>query len=483
MTSETQHPSSDLLPVLDGVTPSAIVAGRPRAGEQHELPDPASAATCAQVGWADVGDVHDAVLAADAVAPTWASTPARERAAALRSVAAELRDNTDALAELITMETGKRYAEAVGEVAFSANYFEWFADAATMPTDQHLRTAQRRFLVRHEPVGVVAAVSPWNFPLSIPARKMAPALAAGCPVVLKPSELTPLSGIALTVLAGRHVPDGVVNVVVGDGEKLTTALVDHDAVAAVSFTGSTRVGTLVAQRAMGSMTRVTMELGGKAPFIVCEDADLDIAVEALMIAKFRNNGASCIAANNVFVHRSLYDSVVESLSTRITALRVGDPRDAATELGPMLRRSHVERLQGLVRQAEQDGCRVRTGEAPATGWYCPPSLVEAESDTGLWREEVFGPVCVVRPFDDEDVVVREVNGWRTGLGGYVMSASTDRAVELSSRLRIGIVGVNNGAPNTPEVPFGGFGYAGLGREGGLSGLREFTEEQTISLAR
>ena len=483
MTSEAHRLAVDAVPQIDGATPSAIIAGQARAGEEHELPDPTTGQTCARVGWADLSEVHDAVAAADTVAATWAITPARERAAALRSVAAELRDNADALADLITMETGKRYAEALGEAQFSANYFEWFADAATTPTDEHLRMGQRRFIVRHEPVGVVAAVSPWNFPLSIPARKAAPALAAGCPVVLKPSELTPLSGLALAELVGRHVPVGAINVVVGDGEKLTTALVDHDSVAAVSFTGSTRVGTLVAQRAMASMTRVTMELGGKAPFIVCEDADVELAVEALMVAKFRNNGASCIAANNVFVHRSVYDSIMHTLSERIPALHVGDPRHTHTELGPLLRQTHVERLASLLHQAELEGCRIWTGEAPSTGWYCAPSLVEATADTALWHEEIFGPVCAVRPYDDEAAVIREVNGWRTGLGGYVVSTNTERAIDLASQLKIGIVGLNNGAPNTPEVPFGGFGYAGLGREGGLSGLREFTEEQTISLAR
>jgi len=482
-TNESLHRAAGVLSLLDGVAPGAIVAGRPRAGEERDLPDPATASTCARVGWSDVGDVHDAVVVADSVAATWAATPARGRAAALRAIAADVRANADTLADLITTETGKRYAEASGEAQFSAAYFDWFADAATMPADEHLRTPQRRFIVRHEPVGVVAAVSPWNFPLSIPARKMAPALAAGCPVVLKPSELTPLSGLALTEIAGRHLPAGAVNVVVGDGEKLTTALVDHESVASVSFTGSIRVGTLVAQRAMASMTRVTMELGGQAPFVVCEDADLGVALEALLVAKFRNNGASCIAANNVFVHRRHYDAMLETLASRVPALAVGDPRDPRTELGPLLRRSHVERLDALVRQAEKDGCRVWSGSVPPDGWYSPPTLVAAESDTALWREEVFGPVCVVRPFDDEAAVVQEVNGWRTGLGGYVVSRDTEHAVELAGRLRIGIVGVNNGAPNTPEVPFGGFGYAGLGREGGLSGLREFTEEQTISLAR
>lgn len=483
MTYDVNTASLDVLPRLDGVTPAAIIAGHPHTGEEHELPDPATAQSCARVGWADHDDVHDAVGAAAAASSVLRATTGRERAAALRAIAQELRDNAEVLADLGCMESGKRHAEAAGEVQFSAAYFEWFAEAATMLSEHHLRTAQRRFLVRHEPVGVVAAVSPWNFPLSIPARKIAPALAAGCPVVLKPSELTPLSGLAITQLAARHLPEGAVNVVVGDGEKLTTALVDHEDVAAVSFTGSTRVGTLVAQRAMASMTRVTMELGGKGPFVICEDADLDVAIEALMTAKFRNNGASCIAANNVFVHRDVYDAVRDRLAERISVLRVGDPRDPEVELGPLLRREHVDRLSDLVRRAEQDGSRVWRGQVPRDGWYCPPSLLEVDQHTALWQEEIFGPVCAIRPYDDEETIVDEINGWHSGLGGYVMSANTEHAVGLVERLRIGMVGVNNGVPNTPEVPFGGFGYAGLGREGGLSGLREFTEEQTISLAR
>ncbi|MGH3505516.1 MAG: aldehyde dehydrogenase family protein, partial [Nocardioidaceae bacterium] len=307
-----------------------------------------------------------------------------------------------------------------------------------------------------------------------------------CPVVLKPSELTPLSGLALVRLCEHHVPDGTVAAVVGDGEKLTTALVDNPHVQAVSFTGSTHVGSLVATRAMESLTRVTLELGGKAPFVICDDADVETALEALLVAKFRNNGASCIAANNVFVHTSLYDAVVPALADRIAGLRAGDPRDPTTELGPLLRPEHVDRLEALVDEAERAGCPVTRGATPEPtphGYFCPPMLVEATQDTSLWGQEVFGPVCVVRRFSEETAVVDEVNGWRTGLGGYVISGDVQHGLDLAARLRIGIVGINNGAPNTPEVPFGGFGYAGLGREGGLSGLHEFTEEQTLSVAR
>ncbi|WP_298325188.1 aldehyde dehydrogenase family protein, partial [Haloactinopolyspora sp.] len=359
-----------------------------------------------------------------------------------------------------------------------------FADAATMPRDEGFVTALRRFTVTRRPVGVVAAISPWNFPLSIPARKVAAALAAGCPVVQKASELTPLTSLAFTRLCEPLLPADVLSVVVGDGEVLTTALVDSPDVDAVTFTGSTRVGSAVAQRAMRSLTRVTLELGGKAPFIVTEDADSQVALDALMVAKFRNNGASCIAANNVFVHEAHYPDFLEALRTRISGLTTGDPTDTGTDVGPMLRRSHVERLDHLVETAESDGCRVDRAPLPdSPGFFVAPALVEVTSDTAVWNEEIFGPVCAVRPYTDEDAVVAEVNSWRTGLGGYVMSADAEHAAQLSARLAIGIVGVNNGAPNTPEVPFGGIGNAGIGREGGLDGMLEFTEEHTVSYAR
>lgn len=476
--------TNPLLPSAESAVPAARIAGRTYEGEVHDVPNPGTGEVLARVGWADIGEVYAAVSAARDAATEWAATTPRERAAALRRIAETVRDNTESLASLISAESGKRLAEATGEVGFSAQYLDWFADAATQPRGDHYVNPARRFIVQRKPVGVVAAVSPWNFPLSIPARKVAPAVAAGCPVVQKASELTPLTSVAFTELAEPHLPEGLLSVLVGDGEKLTTALVDHPDVAAVTFTGSTRVGVAVAERAMRSMTRVTMELGGKAPFIVCADADLDVALEALMVAKFRNNGASCIAANNVFIHESVYDEFVGRLRTRIGSLTVGDPSDPASELGPLLRTEHADRMRALLDQAENDGCPVTVGSTgPSAGWYAAPALIETEYDTAAWNEEIFGPVCAVRSFASEDDVVSEVRSWRIGLGGYVMSSDAEHAASLASRLDVGIVGINNGAPNTPEVPFGGVGYSGLGHEGGLSGLLEFTEEQTLSFAR
>lgn len=480
----TSDPTATALPPrVEGACAAAVVAGTPRGGTGHDVPDPATGDRYDRAAWASPRDARDAVDAARGTLAAWAGTRPRRRAQALRAIAADIRDNADALAILIMRETGKRAAEARAEASFSAEYFDWFADAATMPVGSHLLSADKRYLVENRPVGVVAAVTPWNFPLSIPARKVAAALAAGCPVVLKPSELTPLSALAMLTLIERHTPAGLVNLVNGDGEALTGALVDHPDVAAVTFTGSTRVGALVAQRAMKTMTRVTMELGGMAPFIIEADADIELALDVLLVAKFRNNGASCIAANNIYIHRDVYDEVLSALAERISSLRVGAPDADSTDVGPLLRPEHTERLHLLVREAEQQGCRTWRATAPEQGWYFPPTLVAASTQTSLWSQEIFGPVCAVRPFQRVDEVVTEVNSRRTGLAAYIVSADTERALTTAARLNTGIVGINNGAPNTPEVPFGGVGLAGLGREGGLEGMREFLETQTITLAR
>lgn len=468
----------------DGLSPCAYVDGRVRYSEGKPLYDPSTEQPVAMVGWSGEAEVDLAVSAATAAWAQWTAVSLRDRAGSLRAVAAALRDSSETLATLIVEETGKRRAEAEGEVSFSAQYFEWFAEAAVMPHESYLTTPQRRFLTHRVPSGVVAAVTPWNFPLSIPARKLAAALAAGCPVVLKPSELTPRSGLLLTALVQQFVPRGLVGAIAGDGASLTSALIDHSAVSAITFTGSTRVGALVAQRAGRSLTRTVLELGGRAPFIVTADADVETAVESLLVAKFRNNGASCIAANNVFIHESLSDQVTAALRERIRSMRVGSPRESSTELGPVISSSEQARIQALVEQAEQSGAAITRSPKPDTGWFVEATLVElGESSPEIWSEEVFGPVCVVRSFRDTAEVLEEVNGWNTGLAGYVVSRRAEEALDLAARLRVGIVGINNGAPNTPEVPFGGFGLAGLGREGGLDGLKEFTELQTISIAR
>src|SRR5699024_1643798 len=341
----------------------------------------------------------------------------------------------------------------------------------------------RRCRVRHHPVGVVAALGTWNFPLSIPARKVAASLAAGCPTILKASERTPISADRLVAICERHLPTGVIGGLMG-GPELATGLIDHPEVAAISFTGSTPVGRLVGERAARSYTRAVLELGGRAPFIVRQDADIHDAAEHLMLAKLRNNGESCIAANNVYVHSSRREELQEILTERIAVVRPGLPEDPDTDLGPLIDAGAVERLEGLISQAAEAGATVVRG-LPGPGYetYLPAALVTCDEPTQLWDEEIFGPVLALRSYDNEDAVVAEVNSWNMGLSGYVCGRDLAAAQTLAERLRVGIVGINNGAPNTPEVPFGGFGASGIGREGGISGYREFTEEQTISVAR
>nr|BFE27821.1 NAD-dependent succinate-semialdehyde dehydrogenase [Actinomadura rugatobispora] len=472
---------------FDVVPGARFGGGALGGGDRLEVADPRDGEPFGAVAAAGAADARTAVDAAAAAQPGWAATPPAERARRLRAAADALRDpgTAEDLALLVTRESGKRLAEARAEVGFSAAFLDWFADAAVGLHGEQRLTAGRRFLIGHRPLGVVAAVTPWNFPLSIPARKVAAALAAGCTAVLKPSELTPLSGLRFAEILEPFLPAGALTTVAGAGTEVTGALLDDPRVAAVSFTGSTRVGKLIAGRAGATLTKPLLELGGRAPFIVRADAELDAAVETLLVAKYRNNGASCIAANNVLVHESLYGGFVEAFTARSRALRVGDPRDEATDLGPVIDASHVKRLDALVQEARAAGADVRQdGDVPSAGSFVAPAVVaDPGDDLPVWTEEVFGPVVGVRPYSDEDALVEEVNGWDFGLGGYVCGADAAAAAALAERLRIGIVGINNGAPNSPEVPFGGFGLSGYGREGGLAGLLEFTAPQTLSIAR
>ncbi|MFR9727763.1 aldehyde dehydrogenase family protein [Saccharopolyspora sp. MS10] len=465
--------------------PAARIGGRTFDGVAHDVIDPATGAAFATVGWAGAADVERAVGAAADAFASWSTTSARERAAALRGIAADLRAEAAEIAPAIAAESGKLMAEATAEVEFSAKYFDWFAEAPAIAEEEAGRvTPMRRFRVRRHPVGVVAAIGTWNFPLSIPARKIAASIAAGCPTVLKPSERTPASSDALVRICERHLPAGVIGQVVGDGIEISNALIDDPRVAAVTFTGSTPIGKVIAERAGRSMTRACLELGGRAPFIVREDADVADAVDHLMIAKLRNNGESCIAANTAFVPSSLAEEFRSVLAARVAATRPGPQSEAGADFGPLIDAGAVERLTALVDAAERAGKRVVRGQAgPDGGAFMAAAVVEDARGTELYEQEIFGPVLAVVTYDDEDAVVEEVNGWGVGLAGYVCGRDLAAAQDLAERLRIGIVGVNNGAPNTPEVPFGGFGSSGIGREGGMDGYDEFTELQTISIAR
>lgn len=444
-----------------------------------DVVDPADLSVVATVGSANRAMVARAVDVAHETWPLWAATSGPERATILRSVASDLRADTEPLATTITAETGKRLAEARAEVELSARYLDWFADVAESPADAVPggSTAQ----VGLVPAGVAVAVTTWNFPLSIPVRKLAAALAAGCTVVLKPSPLAPVTGVELVRRFERQLPAGVVGLVLG-GTAQVRGLVQAEAVRAVSFTGSTEAGIDLARRLAGRLTRSVLELGGRAPVIVRPDASVEEAVDTLMVAKFRNNGASCIAANNVFVHADVAAPVLDALEDRVRLMVPADPRtEESNVLGPMRTAPQARAIEGMAAQAEARGCRVARGALPTADSDCftRPVLVHAEHPIEAWEREVFGPLLQVRCYRDEDDVVREVNGWRRGLGGYVVGTDRDRARELARRLRIGIVGIGTGTPNSPELPFGGFDLAGWGREGSVVGMDPFVERQAI----
>lgn len=421
--------------------------------------------------------------------PVWSATPVATRSRSLHAIAADLRDpaNAERIAVLISRETGKRLAEARAEVGLSAGFFDWFAAAISTQQGQIVdAVAGIRHHVRHRPLGVVAISTPWNFPVSIPARKAAAALAAGCTVLFKPSETAPLSALAYAELVQRHVPDAAHRTVVGEPVAVTTAWLADPRVRGFSFTGSTRTGLLLAQQAAATMTRTVLELGGNAPFVVLDDADLDRAVETLLIAKYRNNGQSCIAANHAWVPTALRDELVERFASASAGLQLGNPLDESTTLGPLTLPGDPERIEELLLDAEKHGASVLRGVAavPEVGSFCAPAIViDAPAGSRILDEEVFGPALAVRSYDSIDTVLAATRDCPHGLAGYVVGQDLARARSVADALDVGIAGVGTATPNTPQIPFGGLKLSGVGYEGGRVGLEAFQTLQTVAITQ
>ncbi|AXK31866.1 aldehyde dehydrogenase family protein [Streptomyces armeniacus] len=456
----------------------------PQSPAPHELVDPATGAAWATVVYGGEAEARRALDSAARVLPAWAALPAGRRAAALRAIAADLREDglTARLAGLITRETGKRIAEARAEVGLSAAFFEWFADAVSGRAERAWsHVPGLRHEVGERALGVVAVLTPWNFPVSIPARKIAPALAAGCPVLFKPSEVAPASALCLAEVVERHVPSGVVSTVVGEPAAISDVWLADRRVRGLTFTGSTRVGRLLAAAVAPRFTRSVFELGGNAPFVVLEDADLDLAVETLMVAKYRNNGQSCIAANQVWAPRRSADELAARFSRASDRLVLGDPADEATTLGPLALPTDPARVESLVDSAGGDVWRAATPVPEAGNFTRPAVSVRPLRDSELVREEIFGPAVSVLEYDALDEVLEAVAAGPYGLGGYVVGAPR-RAAEVARALDVGIVGVNTGSPNTPQVPFAGLKDSGTGVEGSHLGLEAFLAPQTVAVA-
>lgn len=434
------------------------------------------------------GGAEDARRALNAALRTFADfavTPAAQRANMLRAIAADLREGStrEQIAVLISKETGKRVSESRAEVDLSARFFDWFA--ALIDT-RHNKTwtviPGIDHTVTQRPLGVVAVLTPWNFPVSIPARKIAPALAAGCTVLFKPSEVAPASALRLAEIVEAHVPAGVINTVLGEPASVVEPWLAHPAVRGLTFTGSTRVGKLLAAQTAPHFIRCVFELGGNAPFVMLDDADVDRAVELLMIAKYRNNGQSCIAANQAWVPDPLVDEFVEAFAAATNNLVLGDPLNDETTLGPLALPSDPNRITSLIDNAESAGTKIirSTVRVPATGHFAGPAIcVNPPAENSIVSDEIFGPVISVRGYHDLNQVVTATRDTRYGLGGYIIGNPT-RARILADALDVAIVGVNTATPNTPQVPFGGLKYSGIGWEGGEVGLDAFVTQQTVA---
>ncbi|VEG52688.1 [NADP+] succinate-semialdehyde dehydrogenase [Mycolicibacterium aurum] len=494
MTAPTTSPCPTALRTgIASIPTGLLIGGRWReavGGKVFEVENPATGEVLAAVADASPADGDAALAAAVAAQPSWARTAPRQRSEILRRAYDLVMARQDWLAEVMTSEMGKPLAEARGEVAYAAEFLRWFSEEAVRISGDHTTTGDgaNRIIVTREPVGPCVLITPWNFPLAMGTRKIAPAVAAGCTMVLKPAPQTPLTSLALAVILQESgLPEGVLNVVnTTDAAAVVERWMASGKARKVSFTGSTGVGKVLLRQAAETVMRSSMELGGNAPFIVCADADLDTAVDGAMAAKMRNMGEACTAANRMYVHRDIAAAFSQRLAARMAALKVGNGLDDETEVGPLIDAAGRAKVQRLVDDALQRGATALTGGRlpDGPGYFYPPTvLADVSGDSELMTTEVFGPVAPVIPFDDEDEVITLANDTDWGLVGYLFTQDIDRAFDLSERLEVGMVGVNTGVVSNPAAPFGGVKQSGLGREGGKVGIDEFLEYKYLAVPR
>jgi succinate-semialdehyde dehydrogenase/glutarate-semialdehyde dehydrogenase len=454
-------------------------------GQTKPVTDPATGDVIAEVAVATTADVDAAVEAAHEAFRTWSKTPAPQRSKVMRRWYDLVVERADELAEILTAEQGKPLAEAKAEVLYGAGFIEWFAEESkrlygeTIPTNN----PNRRMSTIRSAVGVTAAITPWNFPAAMILRKASPALAAGCTMIIKPASETPLSAFALVALAEEAgIPPGVLSVVNGSGSVIGGVLTSHPLVRTISFTGSTEVGrTLMAQSA-STIKRLALELGGNAPLIVFDDADLDTAVKGTIDSKFRNAGQTCVCANRIYVQEGIHDRFVEALAREVAKLRVGDGRDPATQQGPLITQAAVDKVKAHIDDAVAKGGTVVTGGelSDLGGTFFMPTLVTgATSEMLVAHEETFGPLAPVFKFSTEDEAIAMANDTEFGLAGYFFSRDIGRVTRVAEALEVGVVGVNTGLISYEGAPFGGVKQSGIGREGSLHGIEEYVDLKYI----
>jgi succinate-semialdehyde dehydrogenase/glutarate-semialdehyde dehydrogenase len=448
-------------------------------GQTIAVTNPANGETVASVPHMGAAETKRAIDAANAAWPAWRKLPAKERAAILRKWNDLMLENADDLALLMTLEQGKPLAEAKGEVAYAASYFEWFGEEAKRVAGETLASPwpDKRIVVTKEPIGVCAAITPWNFPAAMITRKVAPALAAGCPIVLKPAELTPLSALALAVLAERAgVPKGVFSVVIGDSKAIGGEMTGNPLVRKLSFTGSTAVGRLLMEQCAPTVKKISLELGGNAPFIVFDDADLDAAVEGAIASKFRNAGQTCVCANRLYVQDGVYDEFARKLAVAVGKLKVGDGREEGVTQGPLIEEKAVRKIEQHIEDAQAKGAKLLLGgkrHALGHSFFEPTVLTDVTSDMLVAREETFGPLAPLFRFKTEDKVIAMANDTEFGLASYFYARDIGRVWRVAEAIESGMVGVNTGIISTEVAPFGGVKQSGLGREGSTYGMDDY----------
>lgn len=455
--------------------------------ERFDVINPATEEVIASVASADIADADAALDAAERAMADWAAQTPRHRSEVLRRAWELMTSRLDHFANLITLENGKAGADARGEATYAAEFFRWFAEEAVRADGLLTRApaSGARIMVQHKPAGLAVLVTPWNYPAAMGTRKIAPALAAGCGVIIKPASETPLTMLALMpLLEEAGVPAGLVNVL---PSRRTGALVDHmlhdPRVRVVSFTGSTGVGRKLLKSAADQVLKPAMELGGNAPVLVMEDADMDVAIEGTMLAKMRNLGEACTAANRIYVHQSIAEEFTRRLSEAMGALKVGDGTDPAVDVGPLVNASTRDKVAAFVADAVAKGAVVETGgETPeGRGFFYPPTVLSNVPETAdCVHDEIFGPVAAIQTFTDPEDAIARANATEYGLVAYVFSGDFKRGLQICERLDYGMVGLNRGLVSDPAAPFGGTKQSGLGREGGHEGMLEFLETQYIS---
>ena len=483
-TSPLNSLSDPTLLKTDGLIDGQWVSG----SDRFAVHDPATGGHLAEVANLDAEHAQAAIAAADKAWPAWRAKPAKERAGILMKWFALLHQHADDLARIMTAEQGKPLAEAKGEVTYGASFVEWFAEEAKRVYGETIPTTDptKRYLVLKQPIGVCAAITPWNFPIAMITRKVAPALAAGCPVVIKPAEQTPLSALACAELALRAgMPAGVLNVLPADAERsiaIGKVLCASDVVRHLSFTGSTEVGRILAAQCAPTIKKISLELGGNAPFIVFDDADVDSAVDGAMVSKYRNAGQTCVCANRLYVQEGVYDAFVEKLAAKAQGIKVGNGFEAGVNQGPLIDAQAMRKVQAHVADALAKGARVVTGGQPqGERFFTPTVLADVTPDMVCAREETFGPVAPVFRFKTEAEAIELANATEFGLASYFYSRDIGRIFRVAEALEYGMVGINTGLISTAEVPFGGVKQSGLGREGSRHGIEDYVEMKYLAL--